>query len=305
MRDVAPTAEGRRWLLPPEALVRLENLALISRWAVEGFLQGLHASPYHGFSVEFAEYRQYVAGEDLRHFDWKALAKSDRAYVKRFHAETNLKGHILLDGSASMGYGPPGGPSKLRYGACLAAALAHLLVRQQDAVGLGVYAEKLERWLPPRSSSRHERDLIQALEGVRPSGGTKTAEALHVVAEMIKGRGLVVLITDLYDDPAALLSALKHFRFKRHEVIVFHLLDPAERALGVDGLSEFRDLESGERLQVMPAAYRDEYRRALEAFVDGWRRDCSAALIDYQVLDTSTPFERALSAYIHKRTRLG
>jgi uncharacterized protein (DUF58 family) len=293
---------ARPTLLPPEALARLDRVGLVARWAVEGFLQGLHASPFHGFSVEFAEYRPYAPGEDLRHFDWKALAKSDRSYVKRFHAETNLKAHILLDCSASMGYGSP---SKLRYGACLSAALTYLLMRQQDAVGLGLYAERLDRYLRPRASSRQQRDIIEVLESARPAGGTKTADALHFVAETVKSRGLIVVVSDLYDEPAALLQALKHFRFKRHEVIVFHLLDRAERDLAHHGLSEFRDLESGERLQVLPSAYREEYRRALEAFVERWRRDCAEARIDYQLIDTGTPFERCLSAYLAKRSRLG
>jgi uncharacterized protein (DUF58 family) len=302
----APPAAPRARLLPPEALARLENVALIARWAVEGFLQGLHRSPFHGFSVEFAEYRSYAPGEDLRHFDWKALAKSDRAYVKRYHAETNLHAHLLLDCSASMGYaGGAGAPSKLRYGACLAAALAHLLGRQQDAVGLALFAERLERYLAPRASPRHRRDILAVLEAARPRGGTRTAAALHGLAERIRGRGLVVLISDLYDDPDALLACLRHFRFRRHEVLVFHVLDATERALGVEGLTEFRDLESGERLEVLPAAYRTAYRAALEGFVGRWRKACADARIDYQLVDTATPFERALAAYLHRRSRLG
>jgi uncharacterized protein (DUF58 family) len=298
-------AERRREpLLPPEALTRLANVGLVARWVVEGFLQGLHASPHHGFSVEFAEYRPYTPGEDLRAFDWKALAKSDRLYVKRFHSETNLKAHLVLDCSASMGF-TSGGPTKLRYGACLAAALAHLLVRQQDAVGLALFDERLRRCLPPRSSPRQRRDIVQFLEEVRPGAGTRTAAALHALAERIPRRGLIVLIGDLYDDAQELLRALRHFRYLRHEVIVFHLFDPAELALPWPGMSEFRDMESGERLQVLAPAWRAEYRRAVDEHVARWRRDCSDARIDYQVLDTSAPFDVALSAYLHRRSRLG
>ncbi len=291
-------------LLPPEALRRLANVSLVARWVVEGFLQGLHKSPFHGFSVEFAEYRPYTPGEDLRHFDWKALAKSDRSYVKKYHSETNLKAHILLDCSGSMGFASDGLPTKLRYGACLAAALTYLLLKQQDAVGLGLFAEKLERYLPPRASARQQRDCLAILEGARPRSATKTAETLHFIAETVKQRGLIVLITDLYDDPEALLKGLKHFRYRRHEVICFHLFDPAERSLPYEGLADFKDLETAERLMVLPAAYREEYRRAVDAFVERWRRDCSDARIDYVAVDTKEPFDRSLAAYLCKRGRL-
>jgi len=301
---MAPTREQRLSLLPPDALTRLSNLSLVARWVVEGFLQGLHASPYHGFSVEFAEYRPYTPGEDLRAFDWKALAKSDRYYVKKYHSETNLKAHILLDCSASMGF-TSGGPTKLRYGACLAAALAHLLIRQQDAVGLGLYSDRLLKLVPPKCSPRQLRDLLHLLEAARAESKTRTAPALHALAERISRRGLVILISDLYDDSAELLRALKHFRFARHEVIVFHLLDPAERTFPYAGLSDFRDLETGDRMQVLAPAFREEYRRTVEDFVARWRKDCSDALIDYQAVDTSAPFDRSLAEYLHKRSLLG
>lgn len=302
---MSPTAEQQRAaLLPPDALTRLGNLGLVARWVVEGFLQGLHASPFHGFSVEFAEYRPYTPGEDLRHFDWKALAKSDRYYVKKYHGETNLKAYVLLDCSASMGF-TSGGPTKLRYGACLAAALTYLLIRQQDAVGLALYADTLKRYLTPKCSPRQQRDILQVLEAARPANKTDTAQSLHNLAESIKRRGLIVLVSDLYDDPEALLKGLKHFRFRRHEVIVFHLFDPAERDFPYAGLSDFRDLETGDRMQVLAPAYRQEYRRAVQAFTDLWRKHCSDALIDYQVVDTSMRFDRYLSGYLHKRSQLG
>lgn len=291
-------------LLPPEALARLANLNLIARWVVEGFLQGLHASPYHGFSVEFAEYREYTVGDDLRHLDWKTFGKSDKYYIKKYQSETNLKCHILLDCSASMGYSS-GGPTKLRYGACLAAALAHLMTRQQDGVSLVTFDEQIRSHLPARASPRHLREAVKILETVKPSGKTGISGTLHHLAEFVKRRGLIVLISDLYDDPEAVLRGLKHFRHQKHEVIVFHLCDPAELKFPFEQLSDFRDLETGEKLLVHPLAYREAYLAELKGFLDLYRRECSGHLIDYQVVETGTPFETYLGQYLRKRAGLG
>lgn len=290
-------------LLPPQALARLANLNLVARWIVEGFLSGLHASPYHGFSVEFAEYRTYSPGDDLRHFDWKAYAKSDRSYVRLYHSETNLRAHVLLDGSASMDFGEP--VSKFRYGAAIAAALSYLMIQQQDAVGLALFAEEPVRYLPPRATLRHFRDLVAQLEAARPRGRTRVGKTLHRLAETIRKRGLIVLLSDLYDEPAEILSGLRHLRFKKHEVILFHILDHAELAFPYRTLSDFRDLETGARVQVAPAAWRSAYLRALGEFSASMRRDCSRMLVDYNRVDTATPFDQVLAAYLFKRQKLG
>jgi len=291
-------------LLSPQALARLSGLSLVARTIVEGYLSGLHRSPYHGFSVEFSEYREYVPGDDLRHFDWKAYGKSDRRYIRKYHSETNLVCRLVVDRSASMGYTTTG-VTKLRYALCLAAALAHLLQRQGDAVGLTVFSDRIETELPARSSSRHLRDLYRVLDEVEPAGTTSIASALHEVAATKKRRGLVVLLSDLFDDPDEVAKGLRHFRFRGHEVMVFNLLDPAEIDFPFETLSDFRDLETGERLQVHPHAYRDGYRREVSAFVDGLRRQCSEMRADYQLVRTDRPFDDYLASYLHRREHLG
>lgn len=292
-------------LLTPEALRRLANLNLVSRWVVEGFISGLHRSPFHGFSVEFAEYRQYVPGDDLRFLDWTAYGRSDRYYVKKFHSETNLKAHLLLDTSASMGYAGGGGPSKLRWAACLTAALARIMTRQQDAVGLVTFSDRIQRFLAPKSSPRHLRDLITVLEGAVPRSETKTGETLHALAESVKRRGLIVLVSDLLDDPEVVLRGLRHFRHRKNEVIVFHVLDPFEVEFPFDGLADFRDMETGRKMQVLPIAVREAYLKAMEEFVGRFRQECREAHIDYQLALTSTPFDEYLARYLHKRQRVG
>ncbi|MBI5366102.1 MAG: DUF58 domain-containing protein [Planctomycetes bacterium] len=295
-----PTATQR--LLPPDALARLANVNLVARWVVEGFIGGLHQSPFHGSSVEFAEYRPYVPGDDLRHFDWKALGKSDKRYIKKFRSETNLKSYLMLDCSASMGYGT-NGLTKLRYAACLTAALAHVMIRQQDAVGVVLFADRLLRYIAPRAGPRHLRDLTTVLEAARPTGSTRIQAMLHHMAESIKRRGLIVLLSDLYDEPEAVLKGLKHFRHRKHDVILFHLLDPAELALPFSGLADFQHLETGEKLQVRPLAVRAAYREALTAFIENYRRACADRAIDYQLVDTSVPFDRFLNQYLTARVR--
>jgi uncharacterized protein (DUF58 family) len=290
-------------LLPPEALAKFSNLNLIARWIVEGFISGLHASPYHGFSVEFAEYRPYTPGDDLRHFDWKALAKSDRKYVKKYHSETNMRAHVLLDCSASMNFGEP--VTKLRYGKAIAAALSYLMVLQQDAAGLALFADKLVQYLPPKSTMLHFRDVARILEQAPPQTTTNMSQALHYMAETVKSRGLFVIVSDLYDEPEKILSGLRHLRFKKHEVIVFHVLDHNETAFPYRVLSEFRDLESGQRVQVLPMAYRPAYLKAIDEFTASMRRDCSPMQVDYQLIDTAVPFDRVLAQYLDKRQRLG
>jgi len=290
-------------LLTPAALARLSGLSLVARTIVEGYLSGRHRSPYHGFSVEFSEYREYVPGDDLRHFDWKAYGKSDRRYIRKYHSETNLTCRLVVDRSASMGYTTTG-VTKLRYALCLAAALAHLLQRQGDAVGLTVFSDRIETELPARSSGRHLRDLHQALEAVEPAGTTSIAPALHQVAATKKRRGLVVLLSDLFGEPAEIVEGLSHFRFQGHEVLVFHLLDPAELEFPFKALADFRDVETGDRLQVHPHHYREGYRREVDAFIAGLRRQCSEMRVDYQLTRTDRPFDEGLASYLHRRERL-
>ncbi|HLX64439.1 MAG TPA: DUF58 domain-containing protein [Planctomycetota bacterium] len=289
-------------LLPPSALARLSNLNLIARWIVEGFISGLHKSPYHGFSIEFAEYRPYTAGDDLRHFDWKVLAKSERKYVKKYHSETNMQAHLLLDCSASMGFGEP--VTKLRYGQAIAAALAHLMIMQQDAAGVAVFADKILDYLPPRASMRHFQDVSRILSNAKPQSSTNIFAALEHLAEAVKRRGMFVIVSDLYDDVEKILAAILHIRFNKHEVILFHILDHKELEFPYRALSEFKDLETSESVQVAPMVYREAYKTALREFTDTMRRKCANMLVDYQLVDTQTPFDKVLAEYLFKRQKL-
>jgi uncharacterized protein (DUF58 family) len=290
--------------LKPEVVSRLSRLDLIARLVVEGFITGLHQSPYHGFSAEFSEYRQYMPGDPLRDLDWKVYGKTDRLYVKQYEEETNLKAYILVDASASMAYGS-GAVTKFQYAAYTAAALSHLMLRQRDAVGLVGFDDEIQTYLPPRSVASHLHALLTRLQNTSPEGAdTDLAATFHDLAERIVRRGLIIIISDLFDDPDQLLNGLKHFRHRNHEVIVFHVLDPRERDLNFDRETRFVDLESGAQIATEPWHIAPAYRDHMEALIERFRRECREALIDYVLLETSEPFDKALFNYLAKRKRL-
>jgi uncharacterized protein (DUF58 family) len=275
-----------------------------ARTVVEGFVSGLHKSPYKGFSVEFAEHRQYMPGDPLKTVDWKVYGKSDRFYVKEFEEETNLRAYLVIDGSASMGF-TTGEVSKFDYSRYLSAALAYLMIRQQDSVGVLLFDEEIRRFIPPRSAGKHLHVILTELEKARPSAGTKLAETLHRLADRVKRRGLVVLMSDLFEDPDEVLFALRHFRHKRNEVVVFHVLDAAERKFGFQREAVFQDMENRDEMLVRPWEIQREYREAVDAWVDRYRRTCREIGVDYVPMHTETPFDTALLAYLDKRRRLG
>ncbi len=289
--------------LDPAALARVKNLSLVARSVVEGFITGLHSSPYKGFSVEFAEHRKYTAGDNPRHLDWRVLGRTDRLYIKQYEEETNLRAQILLDCSGSMAYGEPPSITKLQYASYLTAVLAYLMMRQQDAVGMTTFDTKVRLDLPARSSPRHFDEMMSHLEAIKPGRPTSLGTTLHRLADRIKRRCLIILISDLYDDPEAVEPALHHFHYKRHEVIVFHVLDHAEITFPFRDTASFVDMETGERLQVDPAYVRDEYRRQLDAFIDRYRKICADCQFDYVLTDTSVRFDSMLARYLEKRTR--
>ena len=289
--------------LRPETVSRLANMELRARLIVEGFIAGLHRSPYHGFSVEFAEYRQYNAGESAKNIDWKIYAKTDRYYLKVFEDETNLRGTLLLDRSASMDFSG-GGITKLRYGALLCAALSYLMIKQRDAAGLALFDDRIGEIVPHRSARRHLFRLLKTLENVRPGGRTGISRALHDMAERIHRRGLVVLVSDLIDEPEDVISGLKHFRHRGHELVVFHLLDPLELSLDYGGEVTFVDRETGEKLRSQPWFVRKEYRRSVGDWTSFLERRCLENAIDYNLVTTSTPFDEALVRYLGKRGRM-
>lgn len=300
------TAPASR-LLDPELVSRLGTIDLVARSLVEGFLVGLHRSPYHGFSVEFAEYRQYQTGESAHNIDWRVYAKSDRHYVKVFHEETNLIARVLLDRSASMGTGGGDGRlSKLEYGKYLAAALCYLFIKQNDAAALATFDSAPRTMLPPRSTRRHLLQLFKVLHEAEPGDTTDVGAVLGRMAQMMSRRGLVVVISDLVDEPDAVLRGLKHFRHRKHEVLVFHVLDPREVDLGFDREARFVDPEGQvDDVLAQPWHLRESYRRELDSWRGRLARECRGHRIDYVPLTTDMPFDRALLSYLGKRARLG
>jgi uncharacterized protein (DUF58 family) len=290
--------------LNPRVVTRLANMELRARLVVEGFITGLHRSPYHGFSVEFAEHRQYMPGDAIRFVDWKIYGRTDRYYIKQYEEETNLRSTIVLDTSLSMGYASGEGVSKLEYGASLAAALAYLMIKQQDAVGLACFDEELRSYLPPHTTRAYLRRLLVNLQKARPSGKTGAARSLHQAADRMKRRGLVIVISDLLDDPAGVIGALKHFRHKKNEVIVMHVLDPMERTFAFGSDAVFRDVETAERITTLPWQIQASYRGAMARFLDTYKRECREHAIDYVMMDTATPFDVALTEYLARRESL-
>ena len=292
--------------LHPETISRLSRLDLIARLVVEGFITGLHRSPYHGFSVEFSEHRPYLPGDPLRDLDWKAYAKSGRLYVKQYEEETNLKAYLLLDMSGSMDFAAGAPLSKFRYAASLAAALAYLMLKQRDAVGLLLYHHQTEAYVPPRSVQSHLQVLLKTIDQARPHSETIMAPAFHDLAERIRRRGLVIVLSDLLDAPDQVLEGLRHFRHLQHEVIVFHLLDPRERDLAFRDQTRFYDLEDPDQtLTTQPWHIQHEYRALMDELIQTYRLGCAEAGIDYALLDTATPFDVALSRYLAQRKKMG
>ncbi|MDH7514386.1 MAG: DUF58 domain-containing protein [Bacteroidota bacterium] len=291
--------------LLPEVISRLSSMELRARLVVEGFIAGLHKSPYHGFSVEFAEHRQYMPGDEIRRIDWKVLGRTDRFYIKQYEEETNLKAYLLVDTSLSMAYRGGGPVTKLAYAAYTAAALAYLMVRQQDAVGLVTYDETVRKYIPPHATKVYLKNILAELEHLEAGGKTGMRRALNTVADRIRRRGLVLVFSDLFDEPANVLQALKHFRYNQHEVVVFHVLDPRERDFRFGRDAIFRDMESGEELMTQPYQIQRAYREAMNDFISFYRNQCREQRIDYVTLDTATPFDTALLEYLHKRRRIG
>ena len=300
---MAPAVPTYRRYLDPEVVSRLKTMEMRARLVVEGFITGLHKSPYHGFSVEFAEHRQYMPGDPIRNIDWKVYAKSDRFFVKEFEEETNLKAYLLLDTSASMRF-TSGLITKLEYASYLAAALSFLMLKQRDAVGLVAFDERIRQYIPPRSVGGHLHALLTGLEKLEPSEKTDVPRALHEMAERIKRRGLIIILSDLLDDPTKVLAGLKHFRHRKHEVIVFHILDPFERRFSFPAESIFKDMETGEELSTIPWQVRAEYQKSVAGFITRYSRECRQSLVDYVVVDTSQTYDFALFAYLAKRARL-
>ncbi|MDX9858066.1 MAG: DUF58 domain-containing protein [candidate division Zixibacteria bacterium] len=297
-------ATDYRAYLQPETVSKLKGMELKARMVVEGFIAGLHKSPYHGFSVEFAEHRQYMPGDDIRGLDWKVYAKTDRYYIKQYEEETNLKGYLLLDCSRSMAYQSAGVVNKHDYAGMLSGALSYMMLRQRDAVGLVTFDQQVRRYIPPRSKSGHLHVLLNEIAHARPSERTDVGNALHEMAERIKRRGLVVILSDLLDEADTIISGLKHFRYNHHEVIVFHILDPRERDFAFGGEAVFKDMETGEELSTLPFQIKKDFAKQVGVFAEQIGAACRQANIDYHPIDTGMSFDKALYAFLSKRERL-
>ncbi|HWP56436.1 MAG TPA: DUF58 domain-containing protein [Candidatus Acidoferrales bacterium] len=294
-------AENDRSYFDPLVLARISSLALRARWVVEGIMSGIHRSRSKGFSVEFEEHREYSPGDEIRRIDWKALGKFDRYFIKEYEDETNLRAYLILDASASMDYASSG-LTKFAYGATLVASLAYLVLRQQDAAGLVTFSSRIDAFIPPKASRGYFMEIVRALEARAPQGETAIGNILEEVAGKVTRRGLVVLISDLLDEPEAILKGLRLFRFKGNDVIVFHLLDQAELELPFEGNLLFEDIEDPNlRITTDPRIIRQTYRRVVNEFIEQLRGECHKNSIDYQLLSTSTPLDQALVSYLSWR----
>jgi uncharacterized protein (DUF58 family) len=293
-----PSAEQ---YLKPEVIQTVARLDLRARFIVEGFLAGLHASPFHGFSVEFSEHRRYTQGDDPKDIDWLVYAKTDRYYIKKYQAETNITGYLLLDLSESMGYTYRQELTKFDYAVCLAAALGYLMIHQQDPIGLITFAEKIQNSLPPRSKRTQLGNILAVLSRAKPTGGTEIARNLRRMAAMIKHRSLLMLFSDLLSDTDAVVESLHLLRHAGHDVIVFHVLDEAEVNFPFAGMVDLKDPETGESLVLDAAGIRSEYLEAVAELRARYRKECFSAGADYVALDTSMPFDKALVEYLSQR----
>jgi uncharacterized protein (DUF58 family) len=288
--------------IDPKILAGSSNLQLIAKTVVEGFVAGLHRSPYHGFSLEFSEYREYSPGDDIRRVDWKVFGRTDRFFVKKYEGDTNTQVYLLLDISRSMTFSSDR-PSKLDYARYLAAALAYFSVRQNDAVGLITFDSRIRRFTPPRTRHGHLLTLLHHLEHVAVGARTSVSEVLEELSKLIRKRSLVVLISDLYEDAAALTRALRFFHHRGSDVLLFHVLDPMEIDLDLEGIATLEDLESGEQLPFASDLGRQAYLEEVQRHIHTLRRECRNVKIDYELMRTSQPLDQALFRYLSNRTR--
>ncbi len=298
---VAPSTTPARFL-DPELLARVGSLELLARAVVEGFMSGLHRSPYTGFSTEFTEYRQYNPGDDLRYLDWRLLGRTDRYFIKKYRADTNTQCHILIDTSASMNYAHASSVTKLQYAQFLAGSLAYLLNRQQDAVGLVAFSQDVHTHVPARNRTGHMRTIFGTLSLLEAGGETRLAESLHKLAEILTRRGIVVLISDFYDQPDRLKEAFQHLRFKGHDLVAFHLLDQNELDFQFDDqILLLEDAETLEQMPVLPDVVMGGYRERMRKHVEEMRECAAANHVDYELLTTKQPLDFALFSFLSRR----
>lgn len=295
-------ASGIGSFLNPRELSTLGRLTLQSRYVVEGSLSGRHRSPNKGSSSEFAEHRAYQIGDDPKHLDWKVLARSDKYVVRKYEDETNLRVYLLVDRSASMNYGE-GDENKFRFACRLAAAIGYVVVSSQDSIGLCIYSDKIDLMGPTRNSVTHLNNSLKSLEKTEPGKTTQIADTLHRVADSIQRRALIVVFSDLLDDPEGVIKALAHFRKLHHDVIIFHTLHSDEIDFPFKKGSEFIDLETGEKMHTDPKGVAEEYKKVFSAYLERYRKGCAEIAIDYRICRTSEPLDEFVRAYLMERKR--
>ena len=290
-------------VLSPHSISQLNNLFLKAKFVVEGFIVGLHKSPYHGFSIEFSEHRAYGKGDEIKHIDWKLWGKTDKYFIKQFEEETNLKSYILLDQSGSMNY-KSNQISKLNYSKLISASLSYLMLKQQDAVGLTLFDNKIRYQISPKSKRSHLYAILAKMDKIQATKKTQISSILHKTAEIIKKRGLIILISDLFDDPNKIMEGLKHFRHNGHEVIVFHIFDDEEINFNFNKRTRFKDLETGQEIITDPWHIKNHYKKIIKEFCQYYKTQCLKNKIDYIKLTTNTSLDIALTEYLLKRKKL-
>ena len=293
----------KRKYLRPETVALLNSMSLRARLVVEGYIIGHHRSPYHGFSVEFAEHRSYGPGDEIKHIDWKLFGKTDRLYVKRYEEETNLRAYIILDTSKSMLYSSAE-VSKLSYANSLAASLSYLMINQQDAVGIANFSEKIDTFIPPKARPSHLNLILSQLDDKNSGNDTQIGMVLHELADRIKKRGMVILISDLLDKPENIMKGLKHFRHQNQEVIVFHIQDRKESEFDFDTRTKFFDMETGEEIVTEPWHIRSNYNELISKLESNYKSNCRENLIDYVPLFTDQSLDIGITEYLIKRSKL-
>jgi len=287
--------------LRPDVIQQVKRLDLKARFIVEGFLTGLHNSPYHGFSVEFSEHRKYTPGDDIRLIDWGVYAKTDRYYIKKYRAETNLEAYLLVDCSASMDYAGAKRMTKMDYAICLAAALGYMMINQQDSVGLFTFDEKLRNFLPPKAKRSHLTNMLSILAKTKPSGETFLAKAISDIASRVKKRSLIILMSDLLADQSEVLRALDQLKYYGHDLIIFQILDQSELDFDFDGHVRFEDPETQDKLNVDPKALRAAYQEEIQEFIEAYRHHCLNIHADFVSVHNGMTFDKALIEFLTQR----
>tara|TARA_B110000196_G_C21122406_1_gene653922 strand:- start:788 stop:1675 length:888 start_codon:yes stop_codon:yes gene_type:complete len=289
--------------LNPNVINQIDNLYLKAKMIVEGYMSGLHKSPYHGFSIEFSEHRAYGVGDEVKNIDWKLWSKTDKYYIKRFEEETNLLAHIFLDSSKSMNFSSIN-ISKFEYSKMIVATLSYLMMQQKDAVGLVVFDSEIKSTIPPKNNKAHLNTILSIIENTEIGNDTNISKILHVGAEKIKKKGLVILVSDLLDDPNKVINSLKHFKYNNNEVLVFHVLDPKERNLDYNERTIFEDLETNKIIETEPWQINQSYKKEMDDLIKYYKTECSINKIDYNLLITDQNLEWGLSQFLNKRKKL-